>query len=32
MAIVFMVFLGSGWAYTIDWPTAESDEAFPMNL
>ncbi|PCI78637.1 MAG: hypothetical protein COB20_06435 [SAR86 cluster bacterium] len=29
--IVIMVFLGSSWAYTLDWPTAESAGAFSMN-
>jgi hypothetical protein len=27
-----MAFLGSSWAYTFDWPTAESAEAFTMKL
>jgi hypothetical protein len=31
MGIVIMVFLGSSWAYTLDWPTAESTGAFSMN-
>lgn len=31
MGIVLMVFLGSSWAYTLDWPTANSAGAFSMN-
>lgn len=29
--VVIMVFFGSSWAYTLDWPTAESAGAFSIN-
>ena len=31
IGIVTMAFLGSSWAYTLDWPTAESAGAFSIN-
>lgn len=31
IGIVLMVFLGSSWAYTLDWPTAEQAGAFSIN-
>jgi len=31
VGIVIMVFLGSSWAYTLDWPTAEQTGEFSMN-
>lgn len=31
VGIVIMVFLGSSWAYTLDWPTAEKAGEFSIN-
>lgn len=31
IGVVVMIFLGSSWSYTLDWPTAESAGAFSIN-